>query len=358
MPTAQAIPPAAPFTEQDTGIADTGKRLAWYRSPIDRATLLELNRRNDWRPLLHNVGMLAFSAATGALAWWAYGNLAWPWVVAAVFLHCTFYGFFGGGAGGHELSHRNMFRSRWLNDLFLYVNGFLTWFNPVYFRVSHGKHHQYTTHHELDGEVMLPLTLNWSQWLFGFTVTIKGLSGIRRLFRYAFANGRERKLRSAWERTLFPAADAADLREMARWCRLLLVGHAALALACVATGNWILVLLVTFAPYLATWFKIVTHVPQHIGMEPDVADWRRSTRTYLAGPVVRFFYWNMNYHVEHHMFAAVPFYNLPKLRAVLGTELPVAPRGLLATWLEILDTLRKQKRDPGYLRPLQYPAAN
>ena len=113
MPTAQALPPAAPFTEQDTGIADTGKRLAWYRSPIDRAVLLELNRRNDWRPLLHHVGMLAFSAATGALAWWAYGNLAWPWVVAAVFLHCTFYGFFGGGAGGHELSHRNMFRSRW-----------------------------------------------------------------------------------------------------------------------------------------------------------------------------------------------------------------------------------------------------
>ena len=87
------------------------------------------------------------------------------------------------------------------------------------------------------------------------------LSGIRRLFRYAFANGRERKLRSAWERTLFPAGDAAQLREMARWCRLLLLGHAALALAFVATGNWILVLLVTFAPYLATWFKIVTHVP-------------------------------------------------------------------------------------------------
>ena len=114
-----------------------------------------------------------------------------------------------------------------------------------------------------------------------------------------------------------------------------------------ATGNWTLVLLVTFAPYFATWFKIVTHVPQHIGMEPDVADWRRSTRTYLAGPVVRFFYWNMNYHVEHHMFAAV-----------LAPDLPEAPHGLLATWLEIFDTLRRQKRDPSYLRPLQYPTAH
>ena len=144
---------------------------------------------------------------------------------------------------------------------------------------------------------------------------------------------------------------------MARWCRLLLVGHAALALAFVATGNWILVLLVTFAPYLATWFKIVTTCR-------STSAWSRTwptggaARAPIWPPVVRFFYWNMNYHVEHHMFAAVPFYNLPKLRAVLGAELPVAPRGLLATWLEILDTLRKQKRDPGYLRPLQYPAAN
>ena len=37
----------------------------------------------------------------------------------------------------------------------------------------------------------------------------------------------------------------------------------------------------------------------------------------------QFFYWNMNYHVEHHMYAAVPYYNLPKLRKAI--------RGLFAT---------------------------
>ena len=44
---------AAPFSVAQTGIDDRGKRLGWYRSPIDRAVLAQLNRKNDWQPLLH-----------------------------------------------------------------------------------------------------------------------------------------------------------------------------------------------------------------------------------------------------------------------------------------------------------------
>ena len=56
----------------------------------------------------------------------------------------------------------------------------------------------------------------------------------------------------------------------------------------------------------------------------------------------------MNYHVEHHMFPAVPFYNLPKLRAALAADLPPATHGLIATWREILPILRRQDTDPAY----------
>ena len=355
---AAATGQATAFTAAETGMDDDGKRLSWYRSPIERGVLLELNRRNDWQPLLHNLGMLAFSAATGAVAFWAFHNLTWPWVVAAVYLHCSFYGFFGGGTGGHELAHKSMFKSRWLNDLFIRVNGFLTWFNFVHFRHSHAKHHQYTTHHDLDLEVMLPLNFRWHHWLYGFTCNPKSFTVLfPRLFRQCFGRRREVILRSEWDRTLFSTSDPEEVRRLVRWSRVLLFGHTALALIFVLSGNWLLLFLVTLAPFFARWFGILTHVPQHIGMEPDVADWRRSTRTYLAGPFVRFFYWNMNYHVEHHMFAAVPFYNLPKLRKVLEPDLPIAPYGLLATWREIVNTLRQQKHDPNYHRPLQYPDA-
>ena len=40
-------------------------------------------------------------------------------------------------------------------------------------------------------------------------------------------------------------------------------------------------------------------------------------------PVFRFIYWNMNYHVEHHMFPMVPYHALPALHAEVADDLPV-----------------------------------
>ena len=39
-------------------------------------------------------------------------------------------------------------------------------------------------------------------------------------------------------------------------------------------------------------------------------------------PVSRFIYWNMNYHVEHHMFPMVPYHALPKLHELIKDDLP------------------------------------
>jgi hypothetical protein len=39
-------------------------------------------------------------------------------------------------------------------------------------------------------------------------------------------------------------------------------------------------------------------------------------------PVSRFIYWNMNYHVEHHMFPMVPYHALPKLHELIKHDLP------------------------------------
>ncbi len=49
------------------------------------------------------------------------------------------------------------------------------------------------------------------------------------------------------------------------------------------------------------------------------------------------------------MFPAVPFYNLPKLRAALAHDLPPAPHGLWATWRELRPIMRRQQADPSYV---------
>ena len=80
-----------------------------------------------------------------------------------------------------------------------------------------------------------------------------------------------------------------------------------------------------------------------------MADFRRCCRTVLLGPVTRFLYWHMNYHVEHHMYPSVPFYNLGKLRQAIADDLPPATRGLWRSWAQMLPILWRQRRDPDYV---------
>ena len=85
------------------------------------------------------------------------------------------------------------------------------------------------------------------------------------------------------------------------------------------------------------------------GLCSDVPDFRCCCRTVLLGPVTRFLYWHMNYHVEHHMYPSVPFYNLRKLRRAIAADLPPATRGLWRSWAQMLPILWRQRRDAGYV---------
>lgn len=75
---------------------DDDARISWYRSPIDRELLAELMRRSDLRGWLQTGGHLGAYAATGTLAYLAFGNVDggnWYWSVplllAALFVHGT-----------------------------------------------------------------------------------------------------------------------------------------------------------------------------------------------------------------------------------------------------------------------------
>ena len=103
------------------------------------------------------------------------------------------------------------------------------------------------------------------------------------------------------------------------------------------------------------WFEALCGAAQHIALSPNVNDYRLNTRTFTAGWLVGFCYWNMQYHIEHHMFPAVPFYNLPKLRKVIEKDLPPATHGLWATWKMILPLMRRQREDHAYFYVPEVP---
>ena len=65
-------------------------------------------------------------------------------------------------------------------------------------------------------------------------------------------------------------------------------------------------------------------------------------------PISRFLYWEMNYHVEHHMFPMVPYHNLAKLHEELKHDMPVPYSGFLEAYREIIPALFRQVKDPWY----------
>jgi fatty acid desaturase len=64
----------------------------------------------------------------------------------------------------------------------------------------------------------------------------------------------------------------------------------------------------------------VRGMSQHTLLEEE-ADLVRGTRSILTHPIVKFFMCNENYHLEHHLYPAVPWYNLPQLHQFIESEL-------------------------------------
>ena len=57
----------------------------------------------------------------------------------------------------------------------------------------------------------------------------------------------------------------------------------------------------------------------------------------------------MNYHIEHHMFAAVPFYNLTRLHKLVKDDFPLPQKSFIAGMRNLLAVSRRQKVDPSYV---------
>ena len=112
--------------------------------------------------------------------------------------------------------------------------------------------------------------------------------------------------------------------------------------------SWVPIVLTFFARIVGGPVTGLLHLTQHTGLQMNVRDHRHSTRSFTASPITRFFYFNMNYHVEHHMFPMVPFYNLTQLSAALKDQLPEPCKGLAGVFGEIIPAVIRQQKEPGY----------
>ena len=342
-------------------LADVRKdlRVEWYRCPIDHAKLRALSKRSDLQGWFQAGGHFALFLGTGALTYFFWSQQNWIGFAVALFAHGTVGSFFSGVAP-HELGHGTVFRTKWLNKFFKYLFSLLSWWDPFDYATSHTYHHRYTLHPEGDREVLLPLkpSVDSTFLLQMFTMNIftqpgrtfgKGgvISTIFVTIKSALGIiGSTESPSREWLQALH--ADQPDeKRKSVWWSRLLLLFHGSVVAVSIATGLWVLPLLVTFFPFIGNWGVYFVGLPQHCGLRDNDSDFRKCVRSMTLNPLAEFLYWRMNWHLEHHMYAGVPCYNLKKLYREVADDMP-EPRTLLGAWREMYETWQKQEIDPGY----------
>jgi fatty acid desaturase len=96
--------------------------------------------------------------------------------------------------------------------------------------------------------------------------------------------------------------------------------HAALAFVFTWFGLWVDFLIYWIVPFLSFFFFFlyIRSVAEHFG-NMDYTNELGGTRTVIANGLERFVFspHQVNYHLEHHLFPGVPYYNLPELHTLL-----------------------------------------
>lgn len=272
------------------------------KPPLPRKELKGLQRRRNGPALYFMAGHLALGAITTVLIVLAWEN--W-WVIPAMFAQGIVVVFLF--APMHECTHGTAFRTRRLNSTVGTFCGVVMMRPALYFRYRHAAHHSYTQDPDRDpDQVTMPENLSeYFGEVFGMEFWPKMIGTL-----YRGCSGRFNDK----EKTFIPESE----RSRIIWEARLMVGfYVVVAAVSAVTGIWIGLLAFWLLPRIIAEPSLrLVRMAEHTGMEEN-ADPLANTRTTLTNPLVRFLYWNMPYHAEHHMAPSVPFHNLKRLHHAL-----------------------------------------
>ncbi len=318
---------------------DTGLAAAeWYHSDVPRKEMKALMARDD-QPAIRDTIILY-----GCMVLFAGAGIAlWPtWWSAPFWLA---YGVLYGSASDsrwHECGHGTAFRTKWMNDVVYEIASFMIMRNSATWRWSHARHHTDTVIVGRDPEIAVMRPPVMMRVIGNFFGLFDVLDFLPRMVRNAIGGP------TAEERTFVPQSEWGRVTRVARVHLAIYLATLVLALG---MGSVLPLMLVGLPRMYGAWHHVMTGLLQHGGLADNVTDHRLNSRTVLMNPVSRFIYWNMNYHVEHHMFPMVPYHRLPELHERIKDDLPAPTPGIIAGYREMWPAfIRQLKYEDYYLR--------
>lgn len=314
----------------------------WYHTDVPRKQMKELMKREDGPAIRDTAIWLGAMALFGGLGVYFWGSLsAIPFFVA--------YGVLYGSASDsrwHECGHGTAFKTMWMNDAVYQIACFMIMRNPVTWRWSHTRHHTDTVIVGRDPEIAVMRPPDLLRLVLNFFGLLDAWHALVDMVRNAFG------VISAEEKTFVPESEQPKAIRIARIWLAIYLATGALA---VYIGSILPFMLVGLPRLYGAWHHVMTGLLQHGGLADNVIDHRLNSRTVYMNPISRFIYWNMNYHVEHHMFPMVPYHALPKLHALIKDDLPEPNPSILHGYREMIPAFLRQLRNEDYFLKRQLP---
>jgi fatty acid desaturase len=279
------------------------------RRSLPPALVKELTVQDDRKAWLGLIELYGVIAALIAVAVWARHPLV---VLAVMILMATrqqacF-------VLAHDAAHYRLFRNRTLNDITGRITGAIVGISMCTYRVTHRLHHNHL-YEKQDPDI--PLNAGYPRGrVYLLTKLFKDLFGRTAFNTYRYFFGAP-VINDETGDANRPLNDTSPrLRAAARADRWWVVGfHVAMPVAAWAGGFFVEYLLLWALP-LVTFLQPILRlraICEH-GAVRDFSSPLTAARTNI-GPrwlMWLFFPYQVNFHIEHHMYPSIPFYNLPR----------------------------------------------
>ena len=323
---------------------ETGLAAAeWYHTEVPRKQMKQLMQRSDGPAIRDTIVWLGLLVGFGAGGVYFWGS--W-WCVPFFFAYGVLYGS-ATDSRWHECGHGTAFKTQWMNKVVYQIACFMIMRNPVTWRWSHARHHTDTEIVGRDPEIAVMRPPDLLRVVLNFI-------GIFDVFWFAIPE----MLRNAAGR-LSPAEQSfipqMEQHKVVRVARIWLAIYVATIGTSIATLSILPLMLIGLPRLYGCWHMVMVGLLQHGGLADNVIDHRLNSRTVYMNPISRFIYWNMNYHVEHHMFPMVPYHALPQLHEAIKHDLPAPNRSILEGYREMVPAFIRQLRYEEYFLKRELP---
>jgi len=285
-----------------------------FREALPKDLVRELTRRDAWRAtaaILHDFAVLAL-AIGAALYFWPHPLVV---LLAVIIIGTRQHALF---IVAHEAAHYLLYDNRRLNDLVGRGCAMAQGLSMCTYRVIHRLHHN-NLYGELDPDTALHGGYPRGR-AYLVKKLLKDLAGVTAWKTYAYFLGGAPALNTTTNVALRPLDDTSEkLRRDAKSDRNLVIGFHLALLVLFAWSGYLVQYLVLWILPLITVVQAILRlraIAEH-GATTDFSSPLTAARTNLGPAWLRWalFPHNVSYHVEHHLYASVPQYNLPALHA-------------------------------------------